>query len=558
MLVYGVVFQADVPEFPVVVSRLCFFLFFAAAIVFSAGLVNADENLTIVESDASYCDEFPETPCDAILGTRPKRCRPLQSRIPAMIGDFFGGANVGARGGSTMDRLFVFADDLDAPAVLPPGNSVLSISEPGPVGIFDTSLISVQQAQAILRAGGTLPGGTLAGTIADNAVLTTTNTISQIQAQLASTPQGYDIILLQTPSGTYAAAVDGVFQSRNNITGTTVYNSASSGAMLQGGVDTLNGGEDLDAYYFYDYVINLDTSIADAANGGVGALKIAEGGSVLPQDRVYFRYSYFDEVSYGSQGDGLSRFTPGFERTFMNGLLSVEMRLPFATDAATHSTANGTSISNSSDAEFGNLTLYLKALLLSGDNYAFSGGLGLAMPTTDDVTMNLSNGNSLLRVENDSVQIQPFLGGLYMPGDRWFAQGFTQFSFATDNNTVYLNPDGNGLQRAGSFSDTDYFFFDIAIGCFAYRNDNAKCLTAIIPTFELHQTSSLNNPGVVSSGNLQVGNFSGSTSITSAVVGTTFELNQQSQLTAGYAVPLTNNDRQFDGAFRIQYSRTLR
>jgi len=55
---------------------------------------------------------------------------------------------------------------------------------------------------------------------------------------------------------------------------TTTFNAAGSGALLQGGVDTLNGGEDFDAYYFYDYVIRFDTAIADASSGGVGRMKI--------------------------------------------------------------------------------------------------------------------------------------------------------------------------------------------------------------------------------------------------------------------------------------------
>ncbi|MCS7466144.1 hypothetical protein NZK35_05580 [Stieleria sp. ICT_E10.1] len=500
------------------------------------------------------CFQLATTSVDAGDGseTRPS----LRDRVPAMVGDFFGGSNFRARGSASFDRLFVYADDLDAPATLPPGNSTLSISEPGPVGIFATSLMSVQQAQSLFRSGDPLPGVTLAGTISGNASLTTSDTISQIQSQLAATPQGYDIILLQTPSGTYAAAVDSVFQARNTVAGTTVYNSSASGAMIQGGGDTLNGGEDLDAYYFYDHVINIDTAIADAANGSVGSLKIAEGGSVLPQDRVFFRYSYIGDVAYG--GGGLSRFTPGFEKSFLNQLFSFEVRLPFVADAATNVTADGRSLSTNSDAEVGNVMMYFKALLLKTNNYAISGGLGLALPSAESIEINLSNGSPLLRVANDSVQIQPFLGGLYMPGDKWFAQGFTQFSFATSDNAVYLNPDGNGLQQAGSISDPSYLFADLAVGCFAYRNDQADYLTAIIPTFELHQTSSLDDAGAVSAGNLQVGNFSGSTSITSAVLATTFEFGLHTNLTAAYAFPLSSNDRQYDGALRFQYTRSLR
>jgi hypothetical protein len=65
--------------------------------------------------------------------------RDWRLRSPVMIGDFVGGS-LGFRADSVRERLIVLADDLDAPMVLPGENSPLSISEPGPVGIFSSSL----------------------------------------------------------------------------------------------------------------------------------------------------------------------------------------------------------------------------------------------------------------------------------------------------------------------------------------------------------------------------------------------------------------------------------
>ena len=502
------------------------------------------------------CDDWwGESACDA---WRPRRGPSIRDRVPGMIGDFFGGTPLGVRGDAAFDRLFVFADDLDAPVALPPGGSLLTITEPGPVGIFETSLGSVQQAQTLLRNGDPLPAAILAGTVTGDATLTTINTVSQIQAQLASTPMGYDIILLQSPPAVYATDVDAVFAGRNATGGLTVYDSAASGAMLQGGVDSLNGGEDLDAFYFFDYVIRFDTTLANAASGGVGALKLAEGGTVLPQDRAFFRYSYFDDVAFGGPRSGMSRFTPGFERTFYDGLMSLELRVPFATNAVADSTAEGTSLSNGSNAEWGNLQLYWKALLSEGQTYAVSGGLGLSAPTASDIQVNLADGTPLLKVTNDATRLQPFLGWLYLPSDRWFVQAFTQFDFATGNNAVQVSSLGTGLSTVGSYREPSYFFGDIALGYWAYRNDRSRGLTGVIPTVEVHQTSSLERSGVVTAGNLQVGNFRGSTSLTSAVVGSTLEFGQATQLTAGYATPIGGGgDRQYDGAFRFQLTRVF-
>ncbi|MEO8272058.1 MAG: hypothetical protein ABI557_20275, partial [Aureliella sp.] len=464
--------------------------------------------------------------------------RDFRYRTPAMIGNFYGGSSLGFRGDATLDRLIIQANDLDAPLVLPGSGSVLSLSEPGPVGIFSSSLQSVQQLQALLRAASPIPGASLVGVVNDNAVLTTTQSIAQIQAQLASTPLPYDIIAIAAPPGSYTAGVNSQFLIRNAIPGTTLYNGASSGALLQAGVDTLIGGEDLDAFYFYDYVVRFNTALADASSGGVGRVKIAEGGTILPQDRVFFRYSYFDNVRYANSGLALNRYTPGFERTFWDGLASVELRAPFATNTSTSSTVAGDVFSNGSDTRFGNLSLYAKALLIEREQLAISGGLGLLLPTASDVRVSYADGTPLLNVANQSVRLQPFLGGLYTPSERWFAQGFVQYDVAANGNSVSINSNGNGLSQAGRLTDSSNLFIDAGIGCWAYRSSHQHGLTGVIPTVEIHQNLALQAGDMVSAGPFQVGNFSGTTSLTNLVAGTTFEFAQRSQLSVAYTTPI--------------------
>ncbi|MCC7333733.1 MAG: hypothetical protein IT422_01465 [Pirellulaceae bacterium] len=486
-----------------------------------------------------------------------KSRRDWHYRTPGMIGDFYGGSPLGFRADSTLDRLFVYADDLDSPAVLPSGGSLLTITEPGPVGILSSSVQSIQQLQALLRSGSPIPGATLVGTINADATLTTAQSISQIQTFLASTALPYDIIALAAPPGSYTAGVNSQFLLRNGILGTTVYNSASSGAMLQAGGDTLNGGEDLDAFYFYDYVVRFNTRLADASSGGVGRSKIAEGGTILPQDRVFFRYSYFDNVRYGN-GVGLNRYTPGFERSFFDRLVSLELRAPFATNTTTSSTFDGDSFSNGSDTRFGNLTLYAKALLIQREQLAISGGLGILLPTASDINVNYANGTSLLKVENNSVRLQPFLGGLYTPSDRWYAQGFVQYDVAANGNRVLINSTGNGLAQAGKLTDSSNLYFDGGIGYWAYRSQATQGLTGVIPTVEIHQNLALQTGDMVTGGPFQVGNFGGTSSLTNMVVGSTFEFARRSQLTVGYTTPVGGgSDRQYNGGLQVFYNRVL-
>lgn len=513
-------------------------------------------------TSVNFRDETGKPTAGDDIGTelRNAQAKPRSARryrTPAMIGDFYGGSPLAFRADSTLDRLLVLADDLDSPAVLPSGGSLLTITEPGPVGILSSSVQSVQQLQALLRAGSPIPGATLVGAINDDATLTTAQSISQIQSFLASTALPYDIIALAAPPGSYAAGVNSQFLLRNGIPGTTVYNSANSGALLQGGLDTLDGGKNLDAFYFYDYVVRFNARLADASSGGVGRSKIAEGGTILPQDRVFFRYSYFDNVRYAN-GVGLNRYTPGFEKSFFDHLVSLELRAPFATNTTTSSTLDGDSFSNGSDTRFGNLTLYAKALLIQREHLAVSGGLGVLLPTASDVNVNYANGTSLLKVENNSVRLQPFLGGLYTPSERWYAQGFVQYDVAANGNRVLINSAGNGLAKAGTLTDSSNLYFDGGLGYWAYRSQATHGLTGVIPTVEIHQNLALQAGDVVSGGPFQVGNFGGTSSLTNLVVGSTFEFAQRSQLTVGYTTPVGGgSDRQYNGGLQVFYNRTL-
>ncbi|MDZ4852634.1 MAG: hypothetical protein SGI77_25375 [Pirellulaceae bacterium] len=518
--------------------------------------------------DSSACDSAPADSCDGLgcdSGYIFNKNRKASSgycdfryRTPAMIGDFFGGSPIGFRADATLDRLIVLANDLDAPNVLPSAGSQLSISEAGPVGIYSSSLASTQQLQTLLRANSAIPSASLVGSINSSATVTTAQTISQIQSLLASTGLAYDIIAVQQPQGAYTSGVNSAFAARNGIRGTTTYDSNGSGALLQGGVDTLTGGEDLDAYYFYDYIVRFNTNLADASSGGVGRMKIAEGGTILPQDRVFFRYSYFDNVRYTNSGLGLSRFTPGFEKSFLDSLMSVELRAPFATDTVTDSVLAGSTFSNGSESRFGNLTVYLKALLHQTETLACVGGLGIVMPTANDIRVRYADGTDLLRINNQSLHLQPFLGFLYSPSSNFFAQGFVQHDTTASGNTVLLNTTGTGLTSAGRLTDQNQLFIDAGIGYWLYRSNACRGLTGIIPTLEVHQTSSTQDGDVVNAGPFQVGNFAGSTSVTSLVAGSTFEFGKKSQLTAGYATQLGGgSDRQYNGGLQVFYNRLL-
>ena len=474
----------------------------------------------------------------------------LLDRVPTMIGDGFFGRSGPIRGPLTIDRLFVSANDLDAPAVLPAGNQMLTISEPGPVGIFSSAVVSVQQLQTLLRNGQPLPPATVAGQIVDTATLTTSGTVATIQTQLAGTPQAFDIIGLEAPPASYTTGVDGVFQGRNGAIGTTTYDNAASGALLQAGDDTLNGGDDLDAFYFYNYSVNVAIESPHAAAVRSGVIKVANGGTPLPRNRIYFQYGLFDGVGFNANGETVSRFVPGIERTFYDGMLSLEARFPFAATVGSDIVASPTSISNDSSMEWGDMSLFAKVLLHRRRDLALSGGLTLTIPTAEDLNVRTVSGASLLRVETDAVHFGPFLAALYAPNERFFAQGFLQYDFALNGNEVLVNADGNGLVSAGRLNDAAFLYLDAGIGYWINPPTRRGRATALMA--ELHYNGDIGNTDVVRTGNFQVGQRTGSIDTLNLTIGASTELNKTTILTAGYSAPIAGgSDEQYDGALQL-------
>ena len=121
-----------------------------------------------------------------------------------------------------------------------------------------------------------------------------------------------------------------------------------------------------------------------------GRMMVSENTSPLPRDRVFFNSSYFDGTRLAPGGINVSRFTPGFEKTFFNGDASIEVRTPFAsTLSSTIDTSSGAATSN--DVQWGNVTMYAKALAYRSQTFALSTGMGITLPTANNVVF-VNNG----------------------------------------------------------------------------------------------------------------------------------------------------------------------
>lgn len=304
-------------------------------------------------------------------------------------------------------------------------------------------------------------------------------------------------------------------------------------------------------------------NLAAAPGGNVGRVKLAENGSPLPRDRVYVNYSYFNNTPLYPGGLDVKRVTPGFEKTFLNGRGSVEVRMPFATTLDSNVVSGG--ITNTSDTEFGNMSVYLKGLLLNHENrLALSAGLGLGLPTASDVTIrDAGTGATVVQVENEALHLLPFLGLLYTPNDRFFLQGLLEFDFDTNGNPVSASsfspaePTGQ-LASLGRANDFHYAFVGASVGYWIYRDPaNEGGITGIAPMAELHYSGSMNGGDRVA-GNVVGASYDFGTpqgiQLLNGVVGLQTLLGRDASLTLAYVAPLTAADRQFDGEFRVMFN----
>lgn len=277
----------------------------------------------------------------------------------------------------------------------------------------------------------------------------------------------------------------------------------------------------------------------------VGRQKISENSSPLPRNRVYVSYSYFDNTPLARGGIDVHRFTPGIEKTFLDGDMSFEVRLPFA--STLDSTTRVSSRTSEESAELGDLTMYLKALLYDTPDFALAAGLGLSLPTSDDRQVQ-DGGVIVAEIESEAVHLLPYLGALYTPGSRFFAQGFVQLDFDTNGNGV---SDGG---PAGTLQDPTLIYLDLGAGYWIYRNfGRSGLISGIAPIFELHYNASVSGNDQVVGSNFEFGTGD-NLDVVNLVFGLTTALHNNAELTFGYTMPFEGSDQQFDGELRVFYN----
>jgi hypothetical protein len=357
-----------------------------------------------------------------------------------------------------------------------------------------------------------------------------------------------------------------------------------------------------------------------------GRLNVSEGNTPLPTDRLYLSYRHFENATATRffqyrQDFNIDQYTLGGEKTFFNDMLSFEMRLPLehrlTSQPFTYDVLNPpffldpvafppgfTPMGGGTRTELGNVSFLFKALLVERADYAVSAGIGVTLPTAQDIEYLVTTDDTLVFpsipgltadssvlldvfVSNETVYIAPFTAWLWQPAPRFFHQGFFQVEVAANPSSVVVA--GDGLN--------DFYFNNVFIGTLDWRtpfptgrtnlhaqtlmrlnlgcgyvlmdNPRADFLRQLTTMFEMHYTSTLNDAntssvpvfvegslGSIPVQSLDFGNRHNRVDIVNAVAGVSARVGNW-VVTNGVAAPLKecSCSRGFDFEYNLQMQR---
>ncbi len=304
--------------------------------------------------------------------------------------------------------------------------------------------------------------------------------------------------------------------------------------------------------YQYQYLITpspIAINIPSPSGGVLGRQRISDNESPIPTDRVFCDYSFFHDAVLSTPSDA-NRFVPGFEKTFFDRRMSVEMRFPMGIMASSNIVADQTGFGTT--GQFGDMEVILKGIVAQEETWTLSMGLGISIPTAPGVNVGLADGTPLLKIVNQSTHLLPFFGLLVKPNDEWFSQVYVQVDVAASGDPVSANVAGNGLVSVGDLYDQTLIFVDASIGRWLYRNP-ARRLSGLAAVIEAHYTGGVNAPSALQAGNFLIGDGTARYNDVDITVGAHAVIGNTT-LTVGYATPATE-DRGFDGELRVFVNR---
>jgi hypothetical protein len=376
----------------------------------------------------------------------------------------------------------------------------------------------------------------------------------------------------------------------------------------------------------------LDPVVTSVTNA-----KIADNNSPIPRDRFGYRYHFYANTNtitgYGTGPndvavDPFSFYVEApntksydthlngfeFEKTFLGGLASVDVRLPIVTtSSSTQHLVFGRATGNPGiiptryevartplestgryGTEMGNMQVILKGVLWQNENALLSGGLGVVLPTGSDTDLTVESNfggpaggtarrTRLFHIENETWGLSPFLAGVYAPrGGRWFTQGFLEFETplnTTGGNHTLIISDSNSAGSPNGVYSADFelreqmlMHVSWSTGFWLLQNPNAYWLRGVAPTLELHLTQSLTKGRSVTFPQDPFGSFftnglggeleipppvigrRGNVTFLDMTCGVTTLIGDRTTVATGFSVPLLSGSqhRTYDFEFQFQ------
>lgn len=210
---------------------------------------------------------------------------------------------------------------------------------------------------------------------------------------------------------------------------------------------------------FYNYYGGIQGADNGPATSGTSAtqntIRLGQGVSQLTTSTVATNFPALPVVSAN-----LHREVFGFEKTFLDGFASIELRVPFLQQ-------NG-NIDGFGAQYVGDVTVLGKyAFILDNPTgNVLSAGLAVTVPTGPGVETYVGDIHSTL--------FQPWFGYIWNV-DRFFVQAFHSVVVPTDSR------------------DTTLLFNDIALNFWLYRAGGDRFVTYLVPMIEVHVTTPLNH-----------------------------------------------------------------
>jgi hypothetical protein len=281
---------------------------------------------------------------------------------------------------------------------------------------------------------------------------------------------------------------------------------------------------------------------------------MADDTSPLPQDRVILDYSYYGGANYG-QGIaaapgtnvrlGVNEFEPGFEKTFLSGAASFELRAPMSAIDVIGS-------------NFTDLGMAFKGLLLCENDLDVCAGMSINVPTCPSVDFQLTGLAppfpatlpAIFSVKNEAVHLLPFVGALWRPSCRLFVQGYIQVDVDASGDQVFAGP-----TSLGRVYDPTLLYVDLGAGYWLRKGDCSRLVSGLALIGEIHVNESVGHGSETGLVLPALGGVPVNFSLVDMDFGVHLEMGQHSNVTCAYVTPLSGGpDRVIDGGLRVLYN----